>query len=277
MPKLTQSLPRIRKHKASGQAVVYVDGQMIYLGKYGSRIAKQQYDTVIAEWLSQNRSRPNREPEFTSVNDVLLAWVRHAKAFYVKAGKQTEEVGHAKRIARTVKSMYGKLPASTFGPVALQAVRQQFVQEGLARKTVNGHVQRIVRAFKHAAANERIDASIVVALQQVEGLRKRKTEAADYEPIEPVSDAVVQQTLPHLSEVVGDMVRLQRLLGCRPSELCLMRPCDVQKICPSQPQNRTPWICLECHKVKTYRSESKQSGKPDAWKSCTSGLGLGPG
>ena len=36
-------------------------------------------------------------------------------------------------------------------------------------------------------------------------------------------------------------------------------------------------LCLECHKLKTYGSSSRQSGKPDAWKPCTSGLGLGPG
>ncbi len=35
-------------------------------------------------------------------------------------------------------------------------------------------------------------------------------------------------------------------------------------------------LCLECHKRKTRASSLRHSGKPDAWKSCTSGLGLGP-
>ena len=42
-----------------------------------------------------------------------------------------------------------------------------------------------------------------------------------------MTDAVVQATLPHLSEVVTDMVRFQRLTGSRPAEVCLVRPCDV--------------------------------------------------
>ena len=32
MPRLNQSLPRYRKHKASGQAVVHLSGQDFYLG-----------------------------------------------------------------------------------------------------------------------------------------------------------------------------------------------------------------------------------------------------
>jgi integrase len=42
-----------------------------------------------------------------------------------------------------------------------------------------------------------------------------------------VGNEVVDATLPHLPEVVADMVRLQRVTGCRPAEVCLVRPCDV--------------------------------------------------
>ena len=36
-------------------------------------------------------------------------------------------------------------------------------------------------------------------------------------------------------------------------------------------------LCLRCNKEKHSAKSSRHSGKPDAWKSCTSGLGLGPG
>jgi len=36
-------------------------------------------------------------------------------------------------------------------------------------------------------------------------------------------------------------------------------------------------LCLRCHKLKHGAKSSRRSGKPDAGKSCTSGLGLGPG
>jgi RNA-directed DNA polymerase len=36
-------------------------------------------------------------------------------------------------------------------------------------------------------------------------------------------------------------------------------------------------LCLRCHKLKHGAKSSRHSGKPDAGKACTSGLGLGPG
>ena len=38
-----------------------------------------------------------------------------------------------------------------------------------------------------------------------------------------MSKFVVDKTLAPMPDIVGDMVRLQRLCGCRPSELVLMR------------------------------------------------------
>ena len=36
-------------------------------------------------------------------------------------------------------------------------------------------------------------------------------------------------TLPHLSSVIADMVKLQRLTGMRPGEVCILRPCDIER------------------------------------------------
>ena len=41
--------------------------------------------------------------------------------------------------------------------------------------------------------------------------------------------AVVQATLPHMSPTVADMVLLQRLTGCRPGEMCIVRPIDLDR------------------------------------------------
>jgi integrase len=64
-------------------------------------------------------------------------------------------------------------------------------------------------------------------LMAVSGLRKGRSEAREPDPVMPVDDATVQATLPHLSPVVADMIRFQRLTGCRPQDVCNLRPCDV--------------------------------------------------
>jgi hypothetical protein len=55
MPRLTQSLPKYRKHKASGQAFVEFNGRQYYLGPHGTRTGMGEYDRLIAEWLQHGR------------------------------------------------------------------------------------------------------------------------------------------------------------------------------------------------------------------------------
>ena len=83
--------------------------------------------------------------------------------------------------------------------------------------------------FKWAAAEEIVPGGVYHALRTVEGLRKGRTPAHETKPVLPVGDAVVEATLPHLSVVVADMVRFQRLTGARPGEVCMIRPCDVDR------------------------------------------------
>jgi hypothetical protein len=47
--------------------------------------------------------------------------------------------------------------------------------------------------------------------------------------VQPISDADITATLEHLSPIVADMVRLQRLNEARPSEICDIRPCDINR------------------------------------------------
>jgi integrase len=40
---------------------------------------------------------------------------------------------------------------------------------------------------------------------------------------------MIEATLPHMPPIVRSMVELHRLCGCRPGELVLLRPCDVDR------------------------------------------------
>ena len=55
MPKLVNELPKYRKHRASGQAVVTIAGRMHYLGPMGSKASRVQYDRIILEYLASGR------------------------------------------------------------------------------------------------------------------------------------------------------------------------------------------------------------------------------
>ncbi len=44
-----------------------------------------------------------------------------------------------------------------------------------------------------------------------------------------VDDSVVEETIPHLPEIIGDMVRVPRFTGDRPGEVGSLRPCDLDR------------------------------------------------
>ena len=55
MPWPANHLPKYRKHRASGQAIVTLSARDHYLGPYGTKVSKDLYDRLIAEWLQQQR------------------------------------------------------------------------------------------------------------------------------------------------------------------------------------------------------------------------------
>ena len=62
MPNLCspERVPRYRRHKATGQAVVTIDGRDIYLGKYRSAASREAYKRKIAEWIQHDGRLPVR-------------------------------------------------------------------------------------------------------------------------------------------------------------------------------------------------------------------------
>ncbi len=102
------------------------------------------------------------------------------------------------------------------------------VEGGLARTTVNQRVRCIRRVFKWAVSEELVPASVLHALQSVEGLRCGRSAARETAPVRPVPEADVEAVLPFLCPIIRAMVQLQRLTGMRSGELCLLRACDVE-------------------------------------------------
>jgi integrase len=228
MPRLTKALPKYQKHRTSGQAVVTLDTVDYYLGPHGTKTSRLEYDRLIAEWLTNGRRMPVADAEGkVTVMEVLAAYKRFAEGYYVKNGKVTNEVTAISSAMRIVKRLYGKIDGGDFGPLKLQAVQQAMVTEGWSRKHINKQIGRVVRIFSWAESKEMVPKGHTAALREVPGLHQGRTTARETAPVLPVADEIVQQTLPHMPEIVSDMVRLQRMTGARPEEVCTIRPCDI--------------------------------------------------
>ena len=73
-------LPKYRRHKATGQAIVTLSGHdYYYLGPYGTKASKIEYDRLVAEWLAQGRQLPGSGTADLTVVELCAAIWRYAK------------------------------------------------------------------------------------------------------------------------------------------------------------------------------------------------------
>lgn len=223
-------VPKYRFHKASGQALVEIRGKHIYLGKYDSPESHELYKQLIAQHFSDNPVLADASTEKSiKVKALVLKYFRFAKGYYLKNGQPTDEITSLRIILRRLRKMYGSTQAKDFGPKAFKTVRESLIQKGLSRKYINDSMNRIRRMFKWGVAEELIPPSVHQALIAVPGLKKGRTTAKESEKVLPVADDIIEATLPFLGDVVTDMVRLQRYTGMRPAEICIIRPCDIDR------------------------------------------------
>lgn len=229
-PPTSNSSPRVpsyRRHKPTGQAVVTISGRDIYLGKWNTKASRAEYDRLIGEWLAAGRCLPHSGNDLT-VAELARAYLKHAKGYYRKNGKPTGWIVHIKLVIRGLRESYGHTFAADFGPLAFKALRQKYVLKGHSRGYINKLMAIVPRMFKWGASEELVPGSVYQDLRTVEGLRKGRCEAPDHPPVKPVTDSVVDATLPFLGQVPADMVRFQRCTGMRPAEVCIIRPCDLE-------------------------------------------------
>jgi integrase len=233
MPRRSR-IPSYRLHKQSGQAIVTLPdgfgGRRDYtLGAYGSPASRAEYARLLAEWEANGwrLPRPTIMAELT-INELLLRLWPHIETHYRhQDGTPTSEVADFKLSLRLLRAMYGHTPAKDFGPLALKAVRQKLIEGGLCRNVINQRIGRIRRFFKWAVADELIPESVYRALKAVPGLQRGRSAARETEPVKPVSDVVVEATLPFLRPQVAAMVRLQQHTRMRPGEVVIMRGVDL--------------------------------------------------
>lgn len=221
--------PSYRKHKASGQAIVTLNGRMIYLGPYGSVASKHEYDRVIAEWLSAGRQLPGQATPDLTVSELAARYWEHATTYYGSPSGRGE-LDSIKLVLGLLRRLYGATTVCTFGPRAFKSVRDQMVVAGWSRPYINAQARRVRRIMKWAVEAELVPAEIWHALQAVEPLRAGKTQAREPAAVQPVSEDRVAAMLSHVSPQVRSMIELQQLTGMRAGELVIMRGCDINRI-----------------------------------------------
>ena len=281
--------PAYRHFKPRNQGVVRIAGKDYYLGEYQSQESWRRYSQLLAELFfvepATNSQSSNTVPASVTmqapeplvaplrIGELTMRYQVHTNTYYIKDGKPTSEVETIKRSLVFLNRMCCDEPANSFTSKKLELVREAIASDPVtkirkkkgkgakgqtetvvlqatkSRSTANRYTARIKQMFKWAVHEELVDPGVYERLRALPPLKKGRTKARETKKVRPVPEEHIQAVLAKLSSVVADMVRVQRLVGCRPQDVVNMCPADITKGEPGE-----PWL---------YRPESHKTAHHD--------------
>jgi integrase len=255
MPKLSNRPPKYAKLK--NYAVVYLHGKIHYLGHYGSPESKTAYARLIAE-SRHSTSYLSKDEAGISIGELTALFLDHAKATLAPANYTHHRIA----LGDFLLKLYGDTFAENFKPSALKLVREEMIKsQRFCRKQINDYISRIVRLFSWGVEEEWVKFETAAVLKAVKPLSAGYPGTFDNPEREDVPDSVIQATLPFMPPVLRAMIQIQRLTGCRPSEIFNMRVGEIDRNSDSE-----LWLYHRPHhktEQKTKRKKVIPLGKPE--------------
>lgn len=245
-------VPKPKVHKASGRAYVYLDGRRVWLGRAGTTVAMEEFDRVLAAWLSGGRSLPPPpQGEDLLLSELALAYLDHLEGrFAPREGQPHPEVRQTRVVLEEALALYPDLEASELSPLRLERVRDRLVARGNCRGQVNAQISRVKRCYRWASSRQLVPKLVHLALLDLEGLKRGQTRAPEGTRRRPVSKEDYEAVLPHLLPPLAAVVELLWWSGARPTEILKLTMADLDRSGPV-------WILRPAH----HKLENKGLGR----------------
>ena len=241
-------IPKLCRAKARNLAFVCVGSKKkIYLGKWGSPEAAAKYSEYVDKLIrGEDLLAGEGETRVVTLADLASEFFAAKKDYYVKNGADTRQIQRFRAALEFPLRFFADLPVDDFGPLKLQAARREMIQSGrFSREYLNALVNCLRHVFKFGVEQELVKPETLAALRAVSPLKRGRVQLKESDPVRPVSLSDYEAALAHMSPVVADMTRLQRLTGMRPGEVCAMRAVDLDRRSDvwiyTLPTDKTDW------------------------------------
>ena len=200
------------------------------------RPRKMVEEAAARYWEEHTRQSARKRPEGVTVSELCSLWDAHCREYYRGPdGLPTSTAANAILDVRLFRELYGNAAVAELTHADMLQLRDALVRSGIARHTVNARLWRVKYMLAWALDEAIIPATVKAELTQVQGVRRGRTAARETAPVRPVDDATVSATVEHMTPNTADMVRVHRLTGMRPCELCALRWSLIDT-------SRLPWV-----------------------------------
>ncbi len=195
------------------------------------RPRKMAEDAAARYWEEHTRQTKRHEAAGISVAELCGMWAEHCREYYHGEASATNAILDVREFRR----MFANASVSELTHTDMLKLRDALVRSGISRRTVNGRLWRVKYMIGWALDEALIPAQVKAELTQVKAVKRGRSAAKERPPVRPVDDATVAATVEHMMPNTADMVRVHRLTGMRPCELCALRWSMIDTA-------RTPWV-----------------------------------
>ena len=200
------------------------------------RPRKMAEDAAARYWEEHTRQNRRHEKTGVTVAELCALWDAHCKECYRGAnGLPTSTARNSILDVRLFRQMFGAAAVAELTHADMLRLRDALVRSGVSRTTVNARLWRVKFMLAWALDEALIPAAVRAELAQVKGVKRGRTTAPERRPVRPVDDATITATVAKMMPNTADMVRVHRLTGMRPCELCALRWSHIDT-------TRTPWV-----------------------------------
>ena len=263
-----KSPPSYCIHTRSNRAYTTIEGRQIQLGAASSPESQQAFDRILGEWYANGQQLPQEAPvandahrDGPSVAVLLERFWTHAQGYYSRpvlddAGQPkadagigltepTEQLNHYRQVIRLTRRAYGDTDILKFGCPQLEALREMMIrprtdpatgeaEAAWCRKHANRQAGRVKHIFGWGVIKGLVPVAVYHTLLLLPGLHIGKSVAKEKASVRPVLEEKALAVAKHANKQIAAMIQMQLLCGMRSTEVCIMRPCDID-------QSKTPW------------------------------------
>lgn len=186
-------------------------------------------------WEEHTRQARRDNPHGITIDELCAAWCDHANTYYKHPdGSPTSEAAQVRIGVRLFREMYGRAAVAEMQHLDVIRWRDAMERSGICRTTVNKRLGILRRMLAWALDEGLVTASQKAELSQAQTLKRGRCLAKESAPVRPVDDAVIEKTAAAMMPSTADMVRVHRLTGMRPEEVCQLNWADIDT-------TATPW------------------------------------